>query len=116
MRKRQACFLPLPGIPCAGSLPRRASPNRVFRGISRKSAARSALTNGSGLSGEEEIEFDTVDLTDEAFRRYVPVRKKFSDSRIMKVRETEDRNIIRLEAMLFDGWGMQILYALPARQ
>ncbi len=78
MRKRQFFFCPLPGMPCAGSFPLRASPSRVLRGISRNDAARSALTKGSGLTGEEGIEFDTIDLTDEAFRQYALCAKNSS--------------------------------------
>jgi hypothetical protein len=63
-----------------------------LRGISRNDAARSALTNGSGLTGEEGIGFDTVDLTDKAFRQYVLRAKIRQRSGTASAREMEDTN------------------------
>ena len=64
-----------------------------MRGISRNDAARSALTNGSGLAGEETIEFDTVDLTGEAFGRCVLRAKIQRRSGTASAREMEDTNL-----------------------
>lgn len=113
MRKRQFFFCPLPGMPCAGSFPLRASPSRVLRGISRNDAARSALTNGSGLTGEEEIEFDTVDLTTKPSGSASLRAKIQRRSGTASAREMEDTNVFRGEAMLFKGRGMQNRHTLP---
>lgn len=93
MRKRQLFFRPFPGIPCAGNFPRRASPNRVLRGMSRNDAARSALTNGSGVAGEEAIEFCTMHLTHNTPSGGVLERPPGIQQRPGSARQMEDTNL-----------------------
>ena len=112
IRNLQVLFCPFPRIPCAGICPLRASPRSVFRGMSRNDAARSASTNGSNVTGEEEIEFCTVDLTYKIAKQVRLAPEPSSAWGRLSACEMEDTNVFCGEAMLFSGWGIQNRHTL----